>query len=99
VKLIDPDGLFAEPAADLATLMRDWNRELLPDPVTLLAERCRTLAALTGVGETAIWEWGYMERVATGLMLYKLGFDDEAVDMLAVADDVSAAIGSGGLQL
>jgi len=28
-KLVDPDGLLAEPAYDLAIPMREWNRELL----------------------------------------------------------------------
>jgi streptomycin 6-kinase len=51
-KFVDPDGLFAEPAFDLAIPMRDWNDELLEgDPVTLGQARCRTLALLTNTDE------------------------------------------------
>jgi hypothetical protein len=35
----------------------------------------RLLASRTGVDETAIWEWGFLERVSTGL--YVLEFGDE----------------------
>ena len=87
VKLIDPDGLYAEPACDLATIMRDWSRSLLSgDPLVLGIERSETLASLAGVSELSVWQWGMMERVSTGLLLLKLGSENEGRDMLAVAE-------------
>jgi streptomycin 6-kinase len=86
-KFVDPDGLFAEPAYDLAIPMRTWNDELLEgDAVTRGQARCRTLARLTSIEERAIWQWGLMERVATGLLLLQLGMTQLGVQTLAVAD-------------
>ncbi|MCB1693642.1 MAG: phosphotransferase [Pseudomonadales bacterium] len=86
-RLIDPDGLFAEPACDLATIMRGWNEELLGgDSVALGIARCHDLASRTGASPRAIWQWGFMERVSTGLVLHQIGMTDEARDTLAIAD-------------
>jgi streptomycin 6-kinase len=82
-KLVDPDGLLAEPEYDLGIIMRE-------DPVDLLDgdpdERARWLAARTGLDATAIWEWGVVERVSTGLLGTKVGLQPVAREMLAVAD-------------
>jgi streptomycin 6-kinase len=84
-KLVDPDGLLAEPEYDLGVLMRE-------DPVELMAgdawDRAHWLAARTGTDATAIWEWGVVERVSTGLLLESLGMPVGA-DMLAAADELS----------
>lgn len=85
-KFVDPDGLLAEPACDLAVPMRGWSAELRDAPVRLGRERCAYLADLCDVGERAIWQWGFMERVSTGLHLLELGVEDEAREMLEVAD-------------
>jgi streptomycin 6-kinase len=86
-KLVDPDGLFIEPAYDLGIPMREWGAELLAgDPVALGHRRCRLLARLTGVEPEPIWQWGFVERVSTGLLLLKLGLDHLAREFLAVAD-------------
>ena len=85
-KFIDPVGLHAEPAYDLGILMREWTSELMQgDPVALGRRRCRQLSGLTGAEPGAIWQWGLIERVSTGLLCLKLGFP-EGEDMLAVAD-------------
>ena len=57
-KFIDPDGVFAERAFDLAIPMREWG-SVLPDGdlLRLGRHRCRLLADLTGVDEQPIWEW------------------------------------------
>jgi streptomycin 6-kinase len=68
-KLIDPDGVIGEREYDLAIPMRESHEELLAgDPLALGQERCRLLARLTGLDPIAIWEWGFVERVATGLL-------------------------------
>ena len=82
-KLVDPDGLLAEAEYDLGILMRE-------DPGELLAgdahERARRLAALSGLDETAIWEWGAVERVSTGLLCTEIDLQPVGSQMLAVAD-------------
>jgi len=89
-KFVDPDGLFAEPEFDLAIPMREGNTELLAGATLALAkERSEYLAALTGTDANAIWQWGFMERVSTGLLLTQLGFIDEGKTTLKVADRLS----------
>ena len=67
--------------------MRGWNDELLVgDAITLGQARCRTLASLTGIDERAIWQWGFIERVSTGLLMLQIGMTQSGVRTLAVAD-------------
>ncbi len=84
-KLIDPDGLRAEPEYDLGVLLRED-----PDTPSALRERSRWLAARTGTDETAVWEWGVVERVATGLVCERIGLQPVGRQMLAAADAVAA---------
>jgi streptomycin 6-kinase len=85
-KFVDPDGLWIEPAYDLAIPMREWTAELLADdPVRLGVERCRQLSALTGVASEPIWQWGFLERTSTGLLCLQLGLD-AGREMLVVAE-------------
>lgn len=82
-KLVDPDGLLAEPEYDLGVMMRE-------DPVELMRgnpyDRAVWLAERTGLDATAIWEWGVAERVACGLVLTRIGLQPVGQDMLAAAD-------------
>jgi streptomycin 6-kinase len=85
-KFIDPDGLFAERAYDLAIPMREWSSELLEgDPTRLGRERCGLLGHLTGVDTQAIWEWGFVERVSTGLLAMQVDAEGVGRRMLEVA--------------
>lgn len=85
-KFVDPEGLFIEKAYDLGIQMREWTSDLLAgDPVTLGRSRCGQLARLTGVDPEPIWQWGFIERVSSGLLCMKIGIEG-ARDMLAVAD-------------
>ncbi len=85
-KLVDPDGLLAEPEYDLGIIMRE-------DPLDLLNgdphDRARWLAAHTGLDPTAIWEWGVVERVSTGLLATRVGLQPVGGQMLAAADRVA----------
>lgn len=84
-KFVDPDGLFIEPAYDLGISMREWTDELLAgDPLSLGRERCQFLSRLTGVAPAPIWQWGFIERVSTGLLCLRLGLDG-GPEMLEVA--------------
>jgi streptomycin 6-kinase len=86
-KFVDPDGVRAEPALDLAAMMRDWSDELLAgDALQLGRVRCELVSHLTGVAVEPIWQWGFMERMSTGLYLMQLGWHDEGRTMLNVAD-------------
>ena len=84
--LVDPDGLRAEAEYDLGVVMRE-------DPVELLDgdphERARWLARRTDLDAAAIWEWGVVERVSTGLMGTAIGLQPVAGQMLATAEAVA----------
>jgi streptomycin 6-kinase len=91
-RLIDPEGLLSEPAHDLGVALRDRNEELLVgDTAARAIQRCRQAARLTGVNGEAIWQWAFIERVSTGLFLYRLGHRQEARPYLAVADQLRGA--------
>ena len=86
-KLVDPDGLLAEAEYDMGILMRE-------DPIELLQgddphERARWLAARCNLDATAIWPWGVLERVATGLLLTKIDLQPVGRQMLTAADHVA----------
>ncbi|MDQ0463093.1 streptomycin 6-kinase [Caulobacter ginsengisoli] len=84
-RFVDPDGLFIEPAYDLAIPMREWSQPLLAgDPLALGQARCQRLAELTGLDPEPIWQWGLIERTSTGLACLQLGLDGG--EMLAVAN-------------
>lgn len=84
-KLVDPDGLLAEPEYDLGIIMREDPIELLDgDPL----DRALWLAARTGLDAASIWDWGVVERVSTGLLGTKVGMQPVARQMLAAADIV-----------
>jgi streptomycin 6-kinase len=72
---VDPDGFPGDPAYDLGVVLREWCAPLLAaDDAPALARRyCALLAAESGLDETAIWEWGFLERVSTGLYLLDFG--------------------------
>ncbi len=85
-KLIDPDGLHAEPEYDLGILMREDPLELMQgDP----RARARRLARRTGLDAEAIGEGGVVERVSTGLLCSEIGLQPVAREMLAAADRVA----------
>lgn len=85
-RLVDPDGLLAEPEYDLGIIMRE-------DPVELLDEgpwnRARRLASLASLDPLAVWEWGVMERVSTGLVCTQIGLQPIGKDMLQTAEIVT----------
>lgn len=72
---VDPDGFIGDRAYDLGVALRDWCPQLLAsaDPLSLARSYCGLLADGSGVDEQAIWEWGFLERVSTGLYALSLG--------------------------
>jgi hypothetical protein len=66
--------------------MREWSSELLEgNPARLGRERSGLLGHLTGVDTRAIWEWGFVERVSTGLLVMQVGAEHVGRQMLEVA--------------
>jgi streptomycin 6-kinase len=84
-KFIDPAGLRAEPACDLGTIVR-CNPDLGDD----LRVRTERLASRTGVDATAIWEWGTIHRVFSGVYACSIGFQPFGELLLAEADRLTA---------
>lgn len=84
IKLIDPDGLLAEAEYDLGVMVREDPDEVLAgaDP----GARPRWLAARTGLDARAIWEWGAVERVSTGLICEQVDLQPAGRRMLEVAE-------------
>jgi streptomycin 6-kinase len=78
---------LAEPEYDLGVIMRE-------DPVELMAgnpfDRASWLAAQTGLDADAIWEWGVVERVSTGLIATSIDLQPVGSEMLAAADAIAA---------
>ena len=84
---VDPDGFLDEPAYDLGVVLRDWCPQLLAGDAKAMARRyCAQLAEQSGVDETAIWEWGFLERVSTGLYVLAFGVEDLARPFLETAE-------------
>jgi streptomycin 6-kinase len=86
-KLVDPDGLLAEAEYDLGVLMRG-------DPVELLAgdprDRVNWLVARTGLDPVAIWEWGVVERLSSGLLCTQVDLQPLGRDSLRAAEAVTS---------
>ena len=84
---VDPDGFLADPAYDLGVVLRDWCAQLLAGDAPAVARHYRRLlAARSGVDAAAIWEWGFLERVSTGLYVLQLGSPDIARPFLDTAE-------------
>lgn len=67
-KFVDAEGLFSEQEHDLSVAMREYNEPLLHgDTPRLVRERAELLAERCSVDAQAVWEWGFIERVSTGL--------------------------------
>ena len=85
-KLVDPDGVLAERECDLGTLMRG-------DPVELLTgdprDRAWRLARLTGLDPVAVWEWGVLQRLASGLHCTRIDLQPLGRDTLRAVEAVA----------
>lgn len=77
-KFVDPEGIRSDRAHDLAVPMREYNEPLLGgDTARLVRERAEYLAGTCGIDPEPVWQWGYIERVSTGLAGLR-DFDDHS---------------------
>ena len=92
-QLVDPDGLLADAEYDLGIIMREDSAELMARSPRArawwLAKRCQLDA-------DAIWEWGVVERVSTGLLCTQIDLQPVGREMLAAAQFVSEWAASEG---
>ena len=85
-KFVDPEGLLSERAHDLAVPMREYNRPLLAgDTRRLVRERAELLASWCEVDPEPVWQWGFIERVSTGLANVRDFAGDDGMAFLEVA--------------
>lgn len=87
-KLVDPDGLIAEPECDLGIILRE-------DPEEVVAAGARrvvgAVAARTGTDAQAIWDWSCAERVSTGLVATGIDLQPVGRQLLLAADHLATA--------
>ena len=68
---VDPAGFLGDPDYDRGVAARDWCEHLTAarDPRLLLESYCHRL----GGDPRSVWDWAFLERVATGLYVAALG--------------------------
>lgn len=85
-KFVDPEGVRSERAHDLSVPMREYNQPLLlGDTPRLVRQRAELLASWSGVDPEPVWQWGFIERVSTGLANLREFEGDEGMAFLEVA--------------
>ena len=90
-KFIEPCGLAIEPAYDLGVLLSGWHEGVGGrNAHTIARGHARHLTTRTQVPAEAIWQWGYIERVATGLRLLENGEIDRGKQFLALAEIITS---------
>lgn len=86
-KFVDPEGVRSSREHDLAVPMREYNEPLLAgDTAALVRERAEHLARRCEVDPDAVWEWGFIERVSTGLIAQLHFTDDSGLPFLEVSE-------------
>ncbi len=84
--LVDPDGRLDDPTRDVGVTLRDHSAHLRgPDAARVLRGWCDRAAGASGQDPQAVWEWAFLERVATGLYVASLGADRVARPFLETA--------------
>lgn len=76
-RLIDPEGMIAEPALELGVIMRNLKDGLADhEPAQarmIMARHCAHAGRLTGADPEAVWQWAFLERVANGMYMLRVG--------------------------
>jgi streptomycin 6-kinase len=87
---VDPERLIAEPEYDCGVILREWCAEILAGGPDVARDYCALLATRSGLDADAIWAWGFLERVSTGLFVLSLGAPDIARSFLDSAEAITA---------
>jgi streptomycin 6-kinase len=85
-KFVDVEGLCSEREHDLGVAMREYNDPLLlGDTPCLVRDRATFLADRCAVDPQVVWEWGFIERVSTGLASMREFDNGDGATFLEVA--------------
>jgi streptomycin 6-kinase len=85
-KFVDAEGLCSEREHDLGIAMREYNEPLMRgDTPHLVRGRAELLAERCDVDPQVVWEWGFIERVSTGLANLRDFDNDDGTMFLEVA--------------
>lgn len=85
-KFVDVEGLCSAREHDLGVAMREYNEPLVRgDTPRLVRGRAKMLAERCGVDPQVVWEWGFIERVSTGLANMRDLDNDDGAMFLEVA--------------
>ena len=85
-KFVDAEGLWSEREHDLGVAMREYNEPLVRgDTPRLVRDRAELLAGHVTVDPQLVWEWGFIERVSTGLANLRDFDNDNGAVFLEVA--------------
>ena len=85
-KFVDVEGLCSTREHDLGVAMREYNEPLFDGDTPILGwERAEMLANRCGVDPQVVWEWGFIERVSTGLANVRDFDNDDGATFLEVA--------------
>jgi streptomycin 6-kinase len=94
-RLIDPEGVAAEPALELGVIIRNLKDGLAKrEPAQarmIMARHCQRAGRLAGADPEAIWQWVFIERVATGLNMLRIGDHADAEEFLTGAGKLTTA--------
>ncbi|GAA2095403.1 hypothetical protein GCM10009841_06500 [Microlunatus panaciterrae] len=86
---VDPDGFLCDRGYDLGVILRDWRDDLAAGHAPVVAQHyCQLLAQHSGVSADVIWEWGFLERVSTGLYARAFGAADLGQSYLDSAESL-----------
>ena len=55
------------------------------DPLALAHDYCQLLAKESGLDEATMWEWGFIERVSSGLYIWAYGASEYGQPFLKTA--------------
>lgn len=91
--LIDPEPFLETRAFDLDVALSDCFTACASSdkPLRTLGSHCALLSDRTGVDASAIWEWGYIKAVSTGLFGLTAGWQEFATPYLSTAERVDEA--------
>jgi streptomycin 6-kinase len=94
-RLIDPEGVAAEPALELGVIIRNLKDGLADrEPAEarmIMARHCQYAGRLAGADPEAVWQWAFIQRVANGLNMLRIGDHAESDRVLTGVGKLTTA--------